>query len=83
MYFIYILQCGDGTLYTGVTTDLQRRLQQHKAGTGGKYTRSRTIKRIAYSENASNRSNAQKREAEIKKLTRVKKLRLIAAKQKA
>ena len=76
-YFVYILRCRDRTLYTGVTTDLRRRLQEHKKGTGGSYTRSHGARRIVYSEKARNRSTAQKREAEIKKLSRRGKLALI------
>ncbi|OGG44818.1 hypothetical protein A2673_02165 [Candidatus Kaiserbacteria bacterium RIFCSPHIGHO2_01_FULL_50_13] len=77
MYFVYILHCSDGTLYTGVTNDLKRRFEQHKKGTGGSYTRSRTVERIVYSEEAHGRGAALKREVEIKRLTRQKKLSLI------
>ncbi|OGG53331.1 endonuclease [Candidatus Kaiserbacteria bacterium RIFCSPHIGHO2_02_FULL_55_25] len=77
MYFVYLLQCGDGTLYTGVTTDLKRRLLEHKKGTGGNYTRAHGAKRIVYSEQSRDRSAAQKREAAIKKLSRGKKLKLV------
>ncbi len=79
MYFVYILECKDGTLYTGITTDLARRLAEHKDGIGAAYTRSKKAKRIVYSEKARDRSTASKREAEIKRLTRVKKLALINA----
>lgn len=77
MYFVYILRCGDGTLYTGITTDLKRRVGEHKKGTGGRYTRSKTSVRLVYSERAPSRSAALKREAEIKKWRRQKKLALI------
>lgn len=77
MYFVYILQCGDKTLYTGITTDLKRRLKEHKDGTGGHYTRARGAKKIAYSEEHPDRSAALKREAAIKKLSRRNKLALI------
>ncbi len=77
MYYVYILQCSDGSLYTGVTTDVDRRLEQHKRGKGGNYTRSKGALKIRYSEKAVNRSAAQKREAEIKSWTRQKKLDLI------
>jgi len=80
MYFIYLLQCLDGTLYTGITTDLKRRLAEHKRGTGGNYTRAHGAREIVYSEKARNRSEAQKREAEIKSLTRREKLKLITTK---
>ena len=81
MYFVYILQCGDGTLYTGITTDLKRRLAEHKKGTGGSYTRAHGAQRMVYSERARNRSKGQVREAEIKGLTRKEKLALIKAKR--
>lgn len=76
MYFVYILQCGDKSLYTGITTDLVRRLKEHKEGAGGHYTRSRGAKKIVYSEKHPNRSSALRREAEIKRWDRKKKLSL-------
>ncbi len=76
-YFVYILQCGDKSLYTGITTDLKRRLEEHKAGTGGHYTRAKDAVKIVYSEEHQNRSSASKREAEIKSWPRAKKLSLI------
>jgi putative endonuclease len=79
MYFVYILQCGDSTLYTGITTDVSRRLREHKAGTGGHYTRAHGAQKMLYSETASNRSAASKREVEIKKMTRADKLKLAKA----
>ena len=78
MYFVYILLCKDGTLYTGVTTDLKRRLTEHKKGEGGSYTRAHGANRMVYSEKSRDRSAAQKREAEIKSLPRSKKIELIA-----
>lgn len=77
MYYVYILRCRDGSLYTGITTDLKRRLAEHKAGEGGHYTRSRGAQKVVYSEKARGRSAAQKREAEIKSWTRIEKLKLI------
>lgn len=77
MYFIYILKCKDGTLYTGITTDLTRRLLEHKRGKGAKYTRAKKAGKIVYVERKKNRSTASKREAEIKRWTRVQKLALI------
>lgn len=74
---VYILHCADGSLYCGVTNDLDRRLAQHNAGKGAKYTMRRGPVTVAYTENAPNRSAAQKREAAIKKLTRPQKLSLI------
>lgn len=79
-WYVYILECGDSTLYTGITTELQRRLAQHNAGKASRYTRARLPVELLYSEITSNRTEAQKREYEIKQLTRRKKLALINAK---
>ena len=76
-YFVYIIECADGSLYTGITTDVARRFAEHKAGTGGHYTRSKEVVRVAYSEQHPDRSSASKREAEIKGWRRDNKLRLI------
>lgn len=78
MYFVYILKCNDRTLYTGITTDVARRFGEHKDGNGGHYTSSRKVVNVAYTEKHKDRSSALKREAEIKKLKREEKLRLIA-----
>jgi putative endonuclease len=77
MYFVYILKCRDGTLYTGITTDVLRRFAEHKAGKGGAYTRAHGASKMVYKEKSPNRSSASKREAEIKKLSREQKLKLI------
>lgn len=77
MYFVYILKCKDSSLYTGVTTDLVRRLAMHKAGKGGNYTRAHGAEEIIYTETSKDRSSAQIREAEIKKFSRIEKLRLV------
>ena len=77
MYFVYLLECEDGSLYTGITTDVARRLKEHQAGTGGHFTRARGAKRILYTEEHPDRSSASKREAAIKKLSRPKKLKLV------
>ncbi len=77
MYFVYILQCADKSLYTGITTDLKRRLDEHKRGEGARYTRAKEAVRVVYSEKVANRSEASKREAQIKKLSREKKLELV------
>ncbi len=77
MYFVYILKCKDGSLYTGITTDVARRLAEHKAGTGAKYTRAKGVETLVYTEQCEGRSEASKREAEIKSLTRLQKLELI------
>lgn len=77
MYFLYILKCADGSLYTGITTDVARRLAEHKTGKGGNYTRSRRVLCIVYTEKHPDRSAASKREAEIKRWPRRKKLLLV------
>lgn len=76
---VYMLLCGDGTLYTGCTSDMARRLAVHRSGKGAKYTRSRLPVSLAYREDSPDRSAALRREAEIKRLTRQQKLNLIAA----
>ena len=78
-YLVYILRCGDGTLYTGCTNDLPRRLQAHQSGRGAKYTRSRLPVELVYQEAVPDRSAALRREAAIKRLDRGRKLALIAA----
>ena len=78
-YLVYILRCGDGTLYTGCTNDLPRRLQAHQSGRGAKYTRSRLPVELVYQEEAPDQSAALRREAAIKRLDRRRKLALIAA----
>lgn len=77
MYYVYLLECGDGTIYTGITTDVKRRFEEHKNGTGSKYTQAKGAVEILYTEEHENRSSASQREAEIKKLPRKKKLGLI------
>ena len=77
MPYTYIVQCADGTFYTGWTTDLEKRLAAHNEGAGAKYTSSRIPVELVYWEQAENRSMAQKREASIKKLSRGKKVELI------
>jgi len=74
---VYILLCGDNTLYTGITTSIERRFQEHKEGKGSKYTRARKAAKMVYSEEYRNKRGALKREAEIKRLTREQKLDLI------
>ena len=76
-FYIYMLECADGTLYTGWTTDPERRVKEHNAGTGALYTRWRRPVEICYLEEAPDRSAAQRREIAIKKLTRPKKLILV------
>jgi putative endonuclease len=76
---VYLLRCGDGSLYTGITNDLARRLAAHRAGKASAYTRSRRPLRLAYREVVRDRSAALRREAAIKRLTRQAKLELIRA----
>lgn len=77
---VYIIRCDDGTLYTGITTDLARRLGEHSSGPrGARYFNGRNPMRIEYSECGHSRSTASRRESEIKRLSRTDKLRLIAA----
>lgn len=81
VYFTYILRCADGSLYTGITTDLERRFSQHSAGasrSGARYTTSRPPLKYECAFICSNRSEASRLEAKIKRLPRAKKLRLVA-----
>ncbi len=77
MYFVYILECEGGTLYTGITTDVARRFEEHVSGKTAHYTSANKPVKIRYAEEQPNRSSALKREAEIKKWSRVKKLELV------
>jgi len=77
MYFVYLIQCKDKSIYTGITTDVARRFEEHKSGEGSNYTRARKVKKLLYTEEYKDRSSASKREAEIKNWTREKKLRLV------
>ena len=77
MYTLYIIKCADESLYTGITTDLDRRLETHRLGTGSKYVCARLPFSLMYTEKHKNRSQATKREMEIKKMTRGDKLGLI------
>jgi len=74
---VYILKCSDGSLYTGITTDLARRVREHNSGKGAKYTRSRRPVAPVYSEDYPDRSSASREEARIKKLSRDDKLFLV------
>ena len=78
MYYLYILKCADRTLYTGITTDLKRRVIEHNSTKlGAKYTSSRRPVKLVYSKKFKNRSTAAREEARIKKLKKVEKLKLI------
>jgi putative endonuclease len=76
-YSVYILECNDGSLYTGIATDVARRFAEHRAGTGAKYTRSRGAVRVVYSAVCGSRSEAQKQEAKIKRMSRREKVTLL------
>ena len=77
MWYVYILECGDGTLYTGATTDLKRRVEEHKRGEGAKYTKIRGVNKLIYSETSKSHGDALRREIQIKKWNRSMKLDLV------
>lgn len=77
-WVVYILRCGDGTLYTGITDDLERRLKAHRCGKGAKYTRGRGPLELCYQEPCADHSGALKREIAVKRMTREQKMTLIA-----
>lgn len=77
--YVYMLRCGDGSFYTGWTTDVKRRLAAHRSGRGAKYTRGRGPLELAYVEEAEGKQEALRREIEIKRLARPEKLRLAGA----
>lgn len=77
MPFVYILECADSTLYTGWTTDLERRLEEHNTGRGARYTRGRRPVELIYYEEVADQSTALRREAVIRRLHRSAKLDLI------
>ena len=81
-WFVYILRCADGSLYTGIATDVIRRCQQHNAGTASRYTRSRLPVKLVYQESLASRSLALKREAAIKAISRKEKLALVRRRKK-
>lgn len=80
-WYVYIVRCADGTLYTGISTNVPQRLRTHNRGRGAKYTRSRTPVELVYQELASDRAAAQRREHEIKRLAHAAK-RALVTKQK-
>ena len=80
MWYLYVLRCGDGTLYTGITTDVERRLEAHRQGRGAKYTRGRGPLELEYQEECGTHSEALKREYAVKQLTREEKEDLIGNK---
>lgn len=77
MHYVYVVECSDGSFYTGYTTDVERRVQEHNAGTGAKYTRGRGPVSIVYTESFKSKSTAMQREYEIKQLSRVQKEQLV------
>ncbi|MDD5019683.1 MAG: GIY-YIG nuclease family protein [Candidatus Omnitrophica bacterium] len=77
MWYVYLLRCADGSLYSGSTTDLTKRLKRHLSGRGGKYTRAKKAVALEYAENFNARRDALKREIEIKKLNHLNKEKLI------
>lgn len=81
-WFVYMLRCGDGTLYTGVTDDVPRRLAAHRSGKGAKYTRGRGPLELVYQEQVPDKSAALRREYQIKRLSRQEKEKLIEGAKK-
>jgi len=77
-WFTYIIRCADNTLYTGISNHLEKRIDSHNSGNGAKYTKGRGPVKLVYKEKSKDKSTASKREAEIKKLTRKEKLKLIS-----
>ena len=77
MHYVYIVKCADGTYYTGYTNDLERRINQHNAGEGAKYTKGRRPVKLVHSERFKSKSKAMQREYKIKQLTRGKKIEII------
>nr|WP_206043075.1 MULTISPECIES: GIY-YIG nuclease family protein [Haloferax] len=77
VHFVYVIECNDGSLYTGYTTDVERRVAEHDAGEGAKYTRGRTPVELVHVEEFDSKSAAMSREYEIKQLRRREKQRLV------
>lgn len=77
---MYILRCGDSSLYTGIAADVEERMRQHRSGKGAKYTRGRGPLELVYTEQCPDKSTALRREHQIKSLSRTEKLALIATK---
>ncbi len=78
MYYVYLLQCNDGSIYTGTTNNLERRFNEHQKRSGGHYTLSHKAEKILYTEHYATRSAAMKREVQIKSWRRAKKLDLVS-----
>ncbi len=79
-WYLYVAKCRDESLYTGITTDISRRLKEHNAKKGAFYTQNKTPVKLVYQEAMANQSEARKREAAIKKLSRKEKLELVGMK---
>ena len=77
MHYVYVVECSDGTLYTGYTTDVERRVEEHNAGEGAKYTRGRTPVKVVHTEEFEDRGEAMSREATIKDMSREEKEGLV------
>ena len=77
MWYVYIIRCKDSKLYTGITTNIARRLDEHNSGHGGRFTKFRKPVKLVYSKKVHNRSSALKKEAAIRKLKRSEKLALV------
>ena len=77
-WYIYMLKCGDDSIYTGSTNNIERRLKAHQSGKGAKYTKSHLPVKLVYSEELPDKSSALKREAEIKNMSRKEKLEIIS-----
>ncbi|OGK08114.1 MAG: hypothetical protein A2W80_04575 [Candidatus Riflebacteria bacterium GWC2_50_8] len=78
-WWLYIVECADNSLYTGITNDIERRMAKHNEGTASRYTRARTPVKLVYREPHPDRSSASRRELEVKRLARDEKLALISA----
>jgi putative endonuclease len=82
MWYLYVLKCADGSLYTGVTNNIEKRMGDHKNGVGSKYVRSRLPFELLYQEEFESKQEAMKREFAVKKLSRKQKLELLHARRK-
>jgi len=80
MWFVYIIRCSDDSLYTGITTDISRRLKEHNSKKGAFYTKNKIPVKLVYEESMAGQSQARKRESAIKSLTREEKLKLVGMK---
>ncbi len=83
LWTVYLVRCRDGSLYTGITTDIDRRLAAHNAGTASRYTRTRLPVKLAHQEPAGTRSAALRREAAIKRMSRQSKLELVSGRRRS